>query len=49
MPKSDMDWLLNFVGKVSDFLGTAPWYFQLPLWGIFAILIYVLVVMVREE
>lgn len=48
MRKSHMDWLLNFVGRFSDAIATTPWYYQLPVWGIAAILAYVLTRMVRD-
>lgn len=49
MPTSLMDWALNFVGKFSDTIATTPWYFQLPVWGILAIVIYVLISMIRTD
>ncbi|WP_255560200.1 hypothetical protein [Reyranella humidisoli] len=43
-----MDWLLNFVGRFSDAIATTPWYYQLPVWGVAAILTYVFTRMIRD-
>jgi hypothetical protein len=48
MRESSMDWLLNFVGRFSDAIATTPWYYQLPVWGVAAILTYVFTRMIRD-
>jgi len=49
MATSSMDWFLNFVGKFSDSIAATPWYFQMPVWALLAIIVYVLISMIRAD